>query len=65
MCKINLPEIKIERDNTEEETKVFSNFLYHTYYIQNRLIIFKAFPGLSAEIEKLEKKDSEGMVRRF
>lgn len=63
--KKNLPEIKIIKDNIKEETMVFSAFLYHTYYIQNRLAIFKAFPELGSNIEETKRENSKDLIHKF
>lgn len=63
--KKNPLEIKIIKNNIKEETKVFYAFLYHTYYIQNRLAIFKAFPELGSNIEETKREESKDIIRKF
>lgn len=63
--KKTLPQIKIIKDNLQEEVRVFSVFSRHPYYTQNSMAIFKAFPELGLKIEKTNGKGSEDIICKF
>ena len=62
---INLPKIKVIKNNLEEEIGVFRKFLFHNSAFSKRRDIFQAFPELEPKILNADKNDIENILRHF